>query len=118
MASKTKHHRDINGGESGKVTQLCSINGSGLVFVCGRKFAVSSELSLTVQTCDTGMEREWNVSGLVVECRNVKRGRYARYQVTLLFSELPDGLKNMVAGKIIPAESFIPLMNCPMFGMN
>lgn len=118
MASKAKHHREFNGGESGEVTQLCSINGSGLVFVSRRKFPVSSELSLTVQTGDIGVEREWNVSGLVVECRNVKRGRNARYQVTLLFSELPDELKSMVAGKLIATGSFIPLENCPIFGLN
>ncbi len=118
MASKAKHHREINGGESDEVTHLCSINGSGLVFVCKRKFPVSSELSLTVQTGETGVEREWNVNGLVVECRNVKRGRHARYQVTLLFSELPDELKNIVTGEIIAVESFMPQKNCPIFGLN
>ncbi len=118
MASKAKHHRDRDGGESGEVTHLCSINHSGIVFVCRRKFPVSSEISLTMQTCETGVVREWDVSGLVVECRNVKRGRNARYQVTLMFSELPDGLKNMVAAEMIVAETFVPLKNCPMFGLN
>lgn len=118
MASRAKHHRNINGGESGEVTHLCSINGSGIVFVCGRKFPVSSELSLLVQTSASGNEEDWKVRGLVVECLNVKRGRHARYQVTLLFSELPDGLKDLVAGEIIASGSFIPLKKCPLFGLN
>jgi len=118
MSSKANHHRGINGGESGEVSHLCSINLSGLVFVCGQKFTVSSELALSVQIIASEREEDWNVRGLVVECRAVKRGRHARYQVTLLFSELPDGLGEMVAGAMIAAGSFMQMKGCPLFGLN
>ncbi len=106
------------GGESDDAAQVCSINGSGIIFLCGKKFPVSSELVITVQACTLRPEQKWNISGLVVECRNVKRGRHARYQVTLLFSDLPDGLKNILTGETPAARSFIPLQNCPLFGLN
>lgn len=115
MASQAKQHRGITGGE---FTQVCSINQSGLVFVCGLKLTVSSELSITVQTSTAGHDQDWSVRGLVVECRAVKRGGQARYQVTLLFSEMPEGLGELVADAMNATDSFLPLKNCPLFGMN
>lgn len=118
MASRAKHHRNVNDGPGSETTQLRSINSTGLVFVSGRKFPVTSEISLSVQTSAAGREDDWTVRGLVVECRNVKRRPHAQYQITLLFSELPEGLKELMSGGMITSGSFIPLKNCALFGLN
>jgi hypothetical protein len=72
---------------------MCSINPTGVVFVNSAPLEVSSELTLTVQTTLLGTTREWTVQGWVVECAMQEND----YQVTLLFSDLPKGLQQVLA---------------------
>ena len=72
---------------------MCSITETGVVFVNTTPLEVSSELTLTVQTTVLGLTREWTVQGWVVECST----QDSAYQVTLLFSDLPKGLRQVLA---------------------
>ena len=83
-------------GTSGIVEQLCSITTTGVVVTTHQELDVSSEVSITVQTSSLGMVREWQVQAWVVECRSMQDDEDGRYQVTLLFSTLPHGLKQLL----------------------
>ena len=76
---------------------MCSINSTGVVFVNTVPIEVSSELTLTVQTSLLGVTHDWTVHGWVVECSPVQDDGAVRHQVTLLFSDLPAGLKHVLA---------------------
>lgn len=83
-------------GMGGFVEQLCSITTTGVVVTTRQELDVSSEVSITVQTSALGMVREWQVQAWVVECRSLREDHDGRYQVTLLFSALPHGLKQLL----------------------
>ena len=94
---------------------MCSINPTGVVFVNTAPLEVSSELTLTIQTTVLGSKREWTVQGWVVECSSQE----SDYQVTLLFSDLPSGLQQVLAlasgenRRIYPA-----VKGAEIFGLN
>src|SRR3954470_18880256 len=91
MASKATPRRRKVGARASTVTRMCSINPTGVVFVNTAPLEVSSELTLTIQTTVLGSKREWTVQGWVVECSLQE----SDYQVTLLFSDLPNGLQQV-----------------------
>jgi hypothetical protein len=94
---------------------MCSINATGVVFVNTAPLEVSSEVTLTIQTTVLGLSRDWTVQGWVVECS--KEG--GDFQVTLLFSDLPKGLQQVLAlaaGKKMRAYPEVP--GAGVFGLN
>lgn len=94
---------------------MCSIHETGLVFVSKVPLEVSSELTLTIQTTVFGLTKDWAVQGWVVECS--KKG--SDYQITLLFSDLPKGLQQVLAlasGK--KDKSYPKVPGAPVFGLN
>ena len=94
---------------------MCSIQSTGLVFVNTQPLEVSSELTLSIQTSVLGASREWKVQGWVVECS--QEGE--EYRVTLLFSDLPGGLREILA--LASGESFraYPVVeDAEIFGLN
>lgn len=100
-------------------TRMCSITSTGVVFLNATALEVSSEITLTVQTRLLGGAEEWTVQGWVVECcPALENDRY--YQVTLLFSDLPTALQQILAF----AESCQNPNACPriaggeLFGVN
>jgi hypothetical protein len=119
MASKAKHQQQtaISGG--GLVTRLCSINSNGLVFLSSSRLEVSSDVTLAVQTSAPGVSHEWVVHGWVVDCRLTRCRNGLRYKVTLLFHDLPAGLKCILTeGRAVRPQGFPPLRHAPIFGMN
>lgn len=119
MASNAKHRKKTADSGGGAVTRICSINPTGLVFLVSRRLAVCSDVTLAVQAGAPGRAREWEVHGWVVDCR-AARGRGAlRYRVTLLFHDLPPGLRGILsrvpAGKV---EAHPRLRSAPIFGLN
>jgi len=93
MASQAEQRQT---GIGGIVEQLCSITTTGVVVTTRQELDVSSEVSITVQTSSLGMTREWQVQAWVVECRALGEDAEGRFQVTLLFSALPRGLKQLL----------------------
>ena len=119
MASKAKHGKNSAPCGDEIVTRLCSINSSGLVFLTTRRFEVSSEVSLMVQTCTPGVSREWEVQGLVVDCRVARCREGLRYKITLLLHSLPEGLQAILREEQQGSSaSYPPLRQAPLFGMN
>lgn len=115
MASKATPRRRKVGAHASTVTRMCSINATGVVFVNTAPLEVSSELTLTVQTTVLGSTREWTVQGWVVECSS----RETDYQVTLLFSDLPKGLQQVLAmASDEKARAYPVLKGAEVFGMN
>jgi hypothetical protein len=115
MASKATPRRRKSGAETTTVTRMCSINATGVVFVNTAPLEVSSELTLTVQTTVLGVTRDWTVHGWVVECSIQE----SDYQVTLLFSDLPKGLQQVLA--LASGEKVHPypeVTGAEMFGLN
>ncbi len=119
MASKAKHQKKVASSGSGLVTQLCSINSSGLVFLASGRLELSSDVTLMVQTNAPGVCREWEVHGWVVDCRMTRCREGLRYRVTLLFHDLPVGLKGILREEHSASpHHFPPLRRAPLFGMN
>ena len=58
---------------------------------------MSSEVSITVQTSHVGTTREWQVRAWVVECQDLCLQSGLEFRVTLLFSELPQGLSQVLS---------------------
>lgn len=75
---------------------MCSISSTGVVFLNASALEVSSEITLTVQTNILGRGQEWNVQGWVVECVPAEE-QQSTFKVTLLFSNLPKGLQQILA---------------------
>jgi hypothetical protein len=118
MASKAKHQQKTATG-GGLVTRLCSINSNGLVFLAPSRLEVSSDVTLMVQTNAPGVSREWEVRGWVVDCRVARCREGLRYKVTLLFHDLPAGLKGILAAEQAANHGcFPPLRHASIFGMN
>ena len=119
MATKAKHQQNTAASGGGLVTRLCSINSNGLVFLTSGRLEVSSDVTMAVQTDAPGFSHEWEVRGWVVDCRIARCREGLRYKVTLLFHDLPTGLKNILAQERAAAPcSFPPLRHAPEFGMN
>jgi hypothetical protein len=118
MASKAKHQqKTATGGVL--VTRLCSINTNGLVFLAPGRLEVSSDVTLMVQTSAPGESHEWEVHGWVVDCRVARCREGLRYKVTLLFHDLPAGLKGILAAEQAANPGcFPPLRHASIFGMN
>jgi hypothetical protein len=119
MASKAKHETESAscGGEI--VTRLCSINPTGLVFLATRRFEISSEVTLAVQTSAPGVSREWDARGFVVECRMVRCPEGLLYKITLLFQDVPEGLRSLLHDeKAAAPAAYPPLRQAPVFGLN
>jgi hypothetical protein len=115
MASKATPRRRKAGAHACAVTRMCSINATGVVFVNPAPLEVSSELTLTVQTTVLGMTRDWTVQGWVVECSTQE----SDYQVTLLFSDLPKGLQQVLAlASGEKARAYPEVAGAEIFGLN
>jgi hypothetical protein len=72
-------------------------------------------LTLTVQTTVLGMTRDWTVQGWVVECSIQE----SDYQVTLLFSDLPKGLQQVLAlASGEKARAYPEVTGAEIFGLN
>jgi hypothetical protein len=119
MASKTKHQKKAAASGDGLVTRLCSINSNGLIFIASSRLEVSSEVTLAVQTSAPGVSHEWEVHGWVVDCRVAHCRDGLGFRVTLLFHDLPAGLKGILADdQALGRGSFLRLRQAPLFGMN
>ncbi|HSJ03381.1 MAG: hypothetical protein ACAI34_10985 [Verrucomicrobium sp.] len=100
---------------------MCSISPTGVVFASRQPMEVSSELALTIKTDLLGLHREWSVQGWVIECTPLLPDqKHAEYQVTLLFSEMPNGLQQLLkltectqGGRAYPV-----VQNAEIFGLN
>ena len=119
MASKAKQHQASADTDS-TVTRICSINPTGLVFIASRRFDISAEISLGLQTSVQGTEREWDLCGWVVDCRTVRGAEGLSYQVTMLFSDVPEGLQGILTMEslVSGAGSHPRMRNAPIFGVN
>jgi hypothetical protein len=95
---------------------MCSINPTGVVFETSRPLDISSELALTIQTDLLGLSREWSVQGWVIDCTPVN----SEFQVTLLFSEVPQGLQQLLAltGGYTGTRAYPPVDGAEIFGLN
>ena len=119
MASKAKHETASAHCGSEIITRLCLINPTGLVFLTTRRFEISSEVGLAVQTSAPGNSHEWDVHGLVVDCRVVRCREGLRYKITLLFQNVPEGLQTLLLEEQASAtKGYPPLRQAPLFGMN
>jgi hypothetical protein len=98
---------------------MCSITSTGVVFLNAKALEVSSEITLTVQTNILGSEHEWNIRGWVVECVPSEQQQSA-FQVTLLFSDLPKGLQQILAlaEGCHSASACKRIPGAELFGMN
>jgi hypothetical protein len=115
MASKATPRRRKADSCASTVTRMCSINATGVVFVNTVPLDVSVELTMTIQTTMLGLTREWTVRGWVVECS----GQDTDYQITLLFSDLPKGLQQVLAlasGK--KARMYPEVPGAGIYGLN
>ncbi len=80
---------------------------------------ISSELTLAVQSCVLGLNFEWNLHGWVVECRQVKREDGRHFQVTLLFSDMPEGLRQIIAlAEGRATHAYPEVKGATLFGLN
>ena len=81
---------------------------------------VSSEVSITVQTQDSGVSQEWQLLGWVVECQMLLPEAGEHYQVTLLFSALPQGLLDLLSGDLMPdfSKLYPVAPGTEIFGLN
>ncbi len=94
---------------------MCSINATGVVFVNTAPLEVSTELTITIQTTVLGSTRDWTVQGWVVECSMQE----SDYQVTLLFSDLPKGLRQvLVLASDKNVRAYPVVARAEMFGLN
>ena len=80
------------------------------------------EVGLVVQTSLMGRKREWSVQGLVVECQAKEakgKDEEAGFEVTLLFSDLPQGLK-VLLGQVRGSRFYLypPVKDEEFFGLN
>lgn len=119
MASKAKHQQQSATGGGGLVTQICSIDSNGLVFLALSRLEVSSDVTMLLQTSTRGVVHEWEVRGWVVDCRATRCRGGLRYKVTLLFHDLPAGLQGVLSeGGAVGPQGYPPLRHAPVFGMN
>lgn len=119
MASKAKHQKNPAAASDGLVTRLCSINVNGLVFLASSRLEVSADVTLMVQTSAPGLSHEWEVHGWVVDCRIARCRDGLRYKVTLMFHDLPTGLRAILNAECASRpRGFPPLRHAPNFGMN
>lgn len=105
---------------SSVVTHMCSINGSGLVFHSSDAMPVSSEVKLTIETNHHGQKNHWKVEGWVVECHpaDIEEDHLA-FQVTMLFSDIPQALRELLQeNDILNRASYPPVPGAEMFGLN
>ncbi len=115
MGSKAKH--SLSNGEI--VTALCSVNTTGLIFLARKRLKVCSDITLSVQTSSWGAVHDWTVQGYVVECRTVRDAETGlRYQITLLFSDLPAELRAMLTAEEEAQRSYPAVEGAPVFGLN
>lgn len=119
MASKSKHQKNSAARSDGLVTRLCSINANGLIFLAASRLEVSSDVTLAVQTSAPGLCHEWEVHGWVVDCRIARCRDGLRYKVTLMFHDLPAGLRGILRAECAAGyQGFPPLRHAPSLGMN
>ncbi len=116
MGSKSKQPQST--GEI--VTTVCSVNSTGLVFLTQKRLKVCSDITLSVQTSTEGATRDWTVQGCVVECRTVRQPATGlRYQITLLFSDLPAELRALLAADEKETGVLYPAVEgAGVFGLN
>jgi hypothetical protein len=117
MGSKAKQPQSSTGEI---VTALCSVNSTGLVFLTRKRLKAWSDITLSVQTSSHGATRDWTVQGCVVECRMVRNAATGlRYQITLLFSDLPAELRAMLAAEEKELRLPYPAVeDASVFGLN
>lgn len=119
MASRARHRQEDAASGRGAVARLCSINSNGLVFLASARLDVSSDVTLAILTSGPDVPHEWDVHGWVVDCRAVRCRRGPRYRVTLLFHDLPAGLREILAGEHKDSpRRHPPLPNSAIFGLN
>lgn len=120
MASKAKQQKvcPVRGGAI--ITRLCSINSNGMVFLASTRLEVSSEVTLSVRAQAGGLDvsDDWEVHGLVVDCRAVRSREGLHYQVTLLFEEVPESLRRVLVQMLTAQCGYMPLQQAPVFGLN
>jgi len=117
MASRAKQGRGTEA--NSVVTRMCSINLTGLVFLSTRRFDISSELALTIQTCVLGITRNWDVLGWVVECSDEIGGNEPTHRITMLFSNLPSGLQQLLSlAEKSDSRAYPPMHGAEIFGLN
>lgn len=95
------------------------MNSTGAVFRNTRPLEVSSELTITVQATVLGMTSDWSVRGWVVECQPERVAAAASFRVTLLFSDLPEDLRDLLSiAEQASAGAYPPMPGAELFGMN
>ncbi len=119
MASKAKQRRRI---KADVVTQVCSITAVGAVFLATRRFTISSELTLNVETQILGLNQVWRVRGWVVACSHRQLegvdGRHA-YQISLIFEHIPNGLRHALRISAQHSTHAYPAVDgAELFGLN
>lgn len=119
MDSHSNHRRSKSGGCVNTLTRMCSINAQGVVFLARRRMKLSAELTLAVQSSVLGINFHWDVHGWVVDCRQVRCEEGVDYQVTLLFSEVPEGLRRILAlAEGHATHAYPEVEGAPHFGLN
>lgn len=97
MATRANQRKAKAASGGSVVTRMCSISTTGVIFASSRALEVSSELALSIQTDLLGLHREWSVQGWVIECTPLDANASGpEYQITLLFSEIPAGLQQLL----------------------
>lgn len=107
--------------QEGVLADLSSISDTGLVFHSPEALMTGTEVGMVIQTSLLGSLREWSVQGWVVECQpgESESGKELGFAVTLLFSDLPQGLKQLlgqVSGNRLYA--YPPVKGEEFFGLN
>lgn len=113
------NERRTTGGGGSVAARMCSITDTGLVFQTSSSLEVGSEVRLSIQANLMGRESEWAVQGWVVECHPAKMAESQGFEVTLLFSDLPQGLKRLLAHvKGRRFYAYPPVRGAEIFGLN
>lgn len=107
----TDHGHDVG-------TPLCTINPTGVVFSSAERLDISSELGLVIETDVLGMVQEWAVQGWVVACKETGT-QGEPFEITLLFSEVPVGLRQILALSPTAVSALMPRLGSDTrFGLN
>ncbi|TLD68312.1 hypothetical protein FEM03_23190 [Phragmitibacter flavus] len=100
---------------------MSSISDTGLVFHSPQALVTGTEVGLTIQTSLLGYLREWSVQGWVVECEceSDEANEELGFAVTLLFSDMPQGLKTLL-GQVSEQRlyAYPPVKGEEFFGLN
>ena len=117
MASRANQGRKRKRNCDSTVTHLFSMNSTGAVFRNTKPLEVLSELTITVQATVLGLTSDWSVRGWVVECQPERAAATDSFRVTLLFSELPEDLRDLLmVAEQSSVGSYPPVTGAEVFG--